>query len=164
MENQYYTSPLIADALATRLLEAEGPEVVLVSTQHSPSYFDQMTMDKTRSNFVRRLKAADVHGRCAIYSPVTTLGRTIIVHAKTAIIDDVLVRIGSANINNRSMGFDTECDLSLEASSATDDPNRAEISAFRTRLREAHWLRLRRRHRRRDVRDPGRQASRCGLD
>ena len=28
-------------------------------TEHSPSYFDQMTMDKTRSNFVRRLKAAD---------------------------------------------------------------------------------------------------------
>ena len=30
-------------------------------------------------------------------------------------IDDTLLRIGSANINNRSMGFDTECDLSLEA-------------------------------------------------
>jgi phosphatidylserine/phosphatidylglycerophosphate/cardiolipin synthase-like enzyme len=48
MENQYFTSPLIAEALATRLREPEGPEVVLVSTQHSPSYFDQATMDKTR--------------------------------------------------------------------------------------------------------------------
>jgi phosphatidylserine/phosphatidylglycerophosphate/cardiolipin synthase-like enzyme len=136
MENQYFTSPVIAQALAARLAEPGGPDVVLISTQHSPSYFDQMTMDKTRSDFIRQLKSADVHQRFAIYSPVTTLGRTIIVHAKLTIIDDVLLRVGSANINNRSMGFDTECDLSIEGG---DEENRAEISAFRTRLL-AHWL------------------------
>ena len=48
MENQYFTSPLIAEALAARLREPDGPEVVLVSTEHSPSYFDQVTMDRTR--------------------------------------------------------------------------------------------------------------------
>jgi len=30
--------------------------------------------------------------------------------------DDRIVKIGSANLNNRSMGYDTECDLILEAS------------------------------------------------
>ena len=112
MENQYFTSPLIAEALARRLREPDGPEVVLISTEHSPSYFDQATMDQTRLNFVRHLQTADTNQKFRIYSPVTTLGRTIIVHAKLTIVDDRLLRIGSANINNRSLGFDTECDLS----------------------------------------------------
>jgi phosphatidylserine/phosphatidylglycerophosphate/cardiolipin synthase-like enzyme len=93
-------------------------------------------MDKTRLNFIRTCKSADKHDRLRAYSPVTTLGRTIIVHAKLTIVDDVLLRIGSANINNRSMGFDSECDMSFEASDAA---GRAEITHLRDRLL-AHWL------------------------
>jgi phosphatidylserine/phosphatidylglycerophosphate/cardiolipin synthase-like enzyme len=139
LENQYFTSPVIAEALAQRLEERDGPEVVLISTEHSPSYFDQMTMDRTRSFFIQRLMEADKHGRFRIYSPVTTLGRTIIVHAKLAIIDDVLLRVGSANINNRSLGLDTECDLSIEPMGANRSKSRAAIRALRTRLL-SHWL------------------------
>ncbi|PZQ55611.1 MAG: phospholipase [Phenylobacterium zucineum] len=139
LENQYFTSPMIAEALAKRLGEPAGPEVILVSTEHSPSYFDQMTMDRTRSLFIKRLKDADRFGRFRIYSPVTAMGRTIIVHAKIAIIDDVLLRIGSANLNNRSMGFDTECDVSIEPAGDTRTASRAAIRAVRTRLL-AHWL------------------------
>lgn len=135
MENQYFTSELMAAALSRRLAEIDGPEVVLISTEHSPSYFDQVTMDRTRWRFIAALQAADRHGRFRIYSPVTALGRTIIVHAKLTIIDDVLVRIGSANLNNRSTGFDTECDLSLECDGASGP----EIAALRTGLL-AHWL------------------------
>jgi phosphatidylserine/phosphatidylglycerophosphate/cardiolipin synthase-like enzyme len=139
MENQYFTSPVIAGELAERLAEPDGPEVILVSTEHSPSYFDRMTMDRTRLTFIRRLKDADRHGRLQVYSPVTAMGRTIIVHAKLTIIDDVLLRIGSSNINNRSMGFDTECDLSLEAAGPGSAANRAQITRLRNRLL-AHWL------------------------
>jgi phosphatidylserine/phosphatidylglycerophosphate/cardiolipin synthase-like enzyme len=139
MENQYFTSPLIAAALAARLREPDGPEVVLIGTEHSPSFFDQATMDRTRVRFIETLKRADTHGRFQAYSPVTTLGRIIIVHAKLAIIDDRLLRIGSANINNRSMGFDTECDLSFEASGRAGSGNRAEITRLRNHLL-AHWL------------------------
>ncbi|MFI4965835.1 MAG: phospholipase D-like domain-containing protein [Caulobacterales bacterium] len=139
MENQYFTSPLISGALAKRLGEPDGPEVVLIGTEHSPSYFDQLTMDGTRGRFIERLKRADKHGRFQAYSPVTTLGRIIIVHAKLTIIDDRLLRIGSANINNRSMGFDTECDMSFEAAGRAGSGNRAEIARLRTRLL-AHWL------------------------
>jgi phosphatidylserine/phosphatidylglycerophosphate/cardiolipin synthase-like enzyme len=139
MENQYFTSPLIAAALAARLREPGGPEVVLIGTEHSPSFFDEATMDRTRVRFIETLKRADKHGRFQAYSPVTTLGRIIIVHAKLAIIDDRLLRIGSANINNRSMGFDTECDLSFEATGRSGTGNRAEITHLRTHLL-AHWL------------------------
>jgi phosphatidylserine/phosphatidylglycerophosphate/cardiolipin synthase-like enzyme len=135
MENQYFTSPVVAAALATRLVEPDGPDVVLVSTQHSPSYFDQITMDRTRAQFIKRLRGVDPHGRFHAYAPITTLGRTIIVHAKLAIIDDRLLRIGSANMNNRSTGFDTECDLAFEA----EEENRAVVTRLRTGL-VAHWL------------------------
>ena len=139
MENQYFTSPLIAAALARRLAEPSGPEVVLIGTEHSPSYFDQATMDRTRVRFLQTLRRADRHSRLKAYSPVTALGRIIIVHAKLTIIDDDLLRIGSANINNRSMGFDSECDLSFEAAGRTAARSRRQIAACRTRLC-AHWL------------------------
>ena len=139
LENQYFTSPLIAAALARRLSESKGPEVVLIGTEHSPSYFDQATMDRTRVRFLDTLKRADKHGRLRAYSPVTALGRIIIVHAKLAIIDDDLLRIGSANINNRSMGFDSECDLSFEAGGSSAARTRRQIAGLRTRL-AAHWL------------------------
>ena len=48
------------------------------------------------------------------------------------------MRIGSANLNNRSTGFDTECDLSLEAR-PDDQRARAMIASLRAQL-ISHWL------------------------
>ena len=131
LENQYFTSPVIGEALAARLAEPDGPEVLLISTEHSPSYFDQLTMDRTRADLLRRLWAADLHDRFRAYYPSTPAGRTIIVHSKVAIIDDRIVRIGSANLNNRSGGFDTECDAVVEAHTG---PESGAIARFRARL------------------------------
>ncbi|RYF89107.1 MAG: phospholipase, partial [Caulobacteraceae bacterium] len=138
-ENQYFTSPLVAEAIAQRLDDADGPEVILVSTRHSPSWFDQMTMDKTRSAFLKRLEDADRHGRFRAYSPVTRNDRIIIVHAKLAVVDDRFIRVGSSNVNNRSQGFDSECDLTLDGGSITDAAGRSCVGVFRNRL-IAHWL------------------------
>ena len=41
----------------------------------------------------------------------------VMVHSKVMIVDDRFLRVGSANLNNRSMGADTECDLAFEATS-----------------------------------------------
>ena len=99
----------------TRLAEPEGPEVVLISTGASPSWFDQLTMDRARSRVLAKLRAADRFGRFRAYCPVTPEGRRIVVHSKCAVIDDRLARVGSANLNNRSGGFDTELELAIEA-------------------------------------------------
>jgi len=131
LENQYFTSPIYAEALAARLAEPDGPEVVLVSTGYSPSWFDQLTMDRARNNMLWRLRAADVFGRLHTYWPVTRSGQEVIVHSKVTIIDDRLARVGSANLNNRSGGFDTECELAVEAQ---NDDDRRAISALRDRL------------------------------
>ena len=46
---------------------------------------------------------------------MTDGGAPIYVHSKVLVVDDRLLRIGSSNINNRSMGFDSECDVAIEA-------------------------------------------------
>lgn len=130
LENQYFTSPLIAEALAERLAEPDGPEIVLVTTGRSPSWFDTLTMDKARAQVLYRLEQADVHGRFLALAPHTAAGKRIIVHAKVSIIDDRLLRIGSTNLNNRSFGFDTECDVSVEP---TDEAGRRAIRDHRHR-------------------------------
>jgi phosphatidylserine/phosphatidylglycerophosphate/cardiolipin synthase-like enzyme len=126
----------VAEALAARLGEPDGPQIVLISTHRSPSYFDQLTMDRTRAVFIWRLRAADIFGRLRVLAPFTAEGAPIIVHAKTMVVDDRLARVGSANLNNRSQGFDTECELAFEAER---DDERAAVQAFGDRLL-GHWL------------------------
>jgi phosphatidylserine/phosphatidylglycerophosphate/cardiolipin synthase-like enzyme len=136
MENQYFTSPVIAAALAARLAEVDGPEVVVVSTGKSPSWFDSMTMDTARAEVLYRLEDADKYNRFFAFAPLTDGGDRIIVHAKVTVIDDRLLRIGSTNLNNRSMGLDTECDIAAEPE---DEAGRAAIKAYRHRT-IGHWL------------------------
>jgi len=136
LENQYFTSPVIAAALADRLGEANGPEVVLVTTGGSPSWFDRMTMDTARSQILFRLEQADRHNRFFAFTPHTKGGQRIIVHAKVSIYDDQILRIGSTNLNNRSLGFDTECDVA--ACPGTEAGTEA-IRRFRHRT-TGHWI------------------------
>jgi hypothetical protein len=42
-------------------------------------------------------------------------GECLDIHSKVMIVDDEWVRIGSANLAERSMGVDTECDVVVEA-------------------------------------------------
>jgi phosphatidylserine/phosphatidylglycerophosphate/cardiolipin synthase-like enzyme len=88
-------------------------------------------MDRTRSMALRRLKEADVFGRFRAYCPKTVGGRPIIVHAKVTVVDDEVVRIGSCNLNNRSGGFDSECELAIEAQTPA---HRAAIARLRDHL------------------------------
>jgi phosphatidylserine/phosphatidylglycerophosphate/cardiolipin synthase-like enzyme len=131
LENQYFTSPVVTEALAARLGDPEGPQVVLISTGRSPSWFDQLTMDRARGAMIWRLRSADVFGRFRALWPSTSGGKTVIVHSKVSVIDDRIARIGSANLNNRSGGFDTECELAVECD---DEESRRAITAFRDRL------------------------------
>lgn len=136
LENQYFTSHLITEALARRLAEPDGPEVVMVLTAQAPSWFDRMAMDPARGPLIHRLRAADRHDRFRAYSPMTSQGQGIVVHSKLAIFDDEVACVGSANLNNRSEGFDTECEVAIQAGDAS---TRREIAQFRDVL-IAHFL------------------------
>ena len=111
IENQYFTSSTIADALARRLEESGGPDIVLVLPAHTGGWLEQVTMDEIRTSRIRQLREADSHGRlriCYPHQPGLSEDECISVHA-----NDRFVRIGSANASNRSMGLDSECDLAL---------------------------------------------------
>ncbi len=118
LENQYFASRSIAEAIAARLREPHGPEVVIILPRSSESRLEQESMDSARVRLVRLLRAADLHGRLGVYWPTAGGGVSVYVHSKVIVIDDRLLRIGSSNLNNRSLGFDSECDIAIEAGPA----------------------------------------------
>ncbi|HEV7367983.1 phospholipase D-like domain-containing protein [Arenibaculum sp.] len=115
MESQYFASQAVRDALLRRLAEPDGPEVVVINPESADGWLEEWTMDAARAHIVRALRDADRYGRFRIYYPVNEAGTPIYVHAKVVTVDDRLLRIGSSNLNNRSMGLDTECDVAVEA-------------------------------------------------
>lgn len=138
IENQYLTAADLAEALAARLSEEKGPEVVLVLPRKCSGWLEESTMGVLRARLLRRLREADRYGRLGVFWP-TVAGppdETIQVHAKVLVVDDRLVRVGSSNLNNRSMGYDTECDLAIEAAGRAKVSQ--EIAAFRNRLLAEH--------------------------
>ena len=114
-ESQYFASRRIAEAMGARLREKDGPEIIVVNPETADGYLEPMAMDSARYRLLKLISDADAHDRFRIYTPVTSEGAPIYVHAKITIVDDRLLRVGSSNFNNRSMGFDTECDLVIEA-------------------------------------------------
>lgn len=118
IENQYFTSHKIGEALAKRLAEPDGPEIVVVTRLLSHGWLEEITMTTLRNKLVNKLRAADRHGHFHMFYPdVPGLreGTCLDIHSKVMIVDDEWLRIGSANLSNRSMGMDTECDVTLEA-------------------------------------------------
>lgn len=119
-ENQYFTSRRIAEALARRLGEPDPPEILLVQPETADGWLEQQAMDGARSKLVRALREKDVKDRFRVMVPYAEDGTPIYVHAKLMIVDDVVLRVGSANMNNRSLGLDSECDLTLKAQADGD--------------------------------------------
>jgi phosphatidylserine/phosphatidylglycerophosphate/cardiolipin synthase-like enzyme len=130
LESQYFTSRSIAEALAARLREPSGPEIVVVGSEHSPNLFDRATMDTARRVLLAELERADRYGRLHVCAPYTEGGKPILVHSKVAVFDDWLLRVGSCNLNNRSFGYDSECDLAIEAT-----PDQAHMRGVIRRIR-----------------------------
>ncbi len=122
IENQYLTVPAIAEALAARLEDAEGPETLILGPTVCEGPVETAVMDRGRARFLDRLRAADRTGqRLRAFYPVNATSEPatpINLHAKLMVVDDRLLIIGSANLANRSMGLDSECVLALAAEDA----------------------------------------------
>lgn len=138
IEAQYLSTDLVCGILAEQLERKDGPEIVVVTTMTLPGLLERFAMGTNRDRLVRKLKRSDRYDRLRVMHPVSGRGDAtteILVHAKVMIIDDVLFRVGSANLNNRSRGLDTECDMALEAS---DEAVAAQIAGLRARLLAEH--------------------------
>lgn len=139
IENQYFTNEVLAGALAARLRELDGPEVIVVSPRECQGWLEKTTMGAFREAAFRLLVAADEHKRLRLVYPLASRSRDVptFVHSKVMIVDGALARIGSANVSHRSMGMDTECDVAVDAGG--DLEASAGIRRVRDRLLAEHF-------------------------
>lgn len=135
-DNQYFASRKVAEALAQRLDEPGGPEIVIVNPISADGWLQEKAMGSARAELTCAVIEADREDRFQIYTPVTAHGQPIYVHSKLMIVDDCILRVGSSNMNNRSMGLDSECDLAIGGCDG-DAPDPA-IRALRERLLAEH--------------------------
>jgi phosphatidylserine/phosphatidylglycerophosphate/cardiolipin synthase-like enzyme/uncharacterized membrane protein YdjX (TVP38/TMEM64 family) len=137
IENQFVTSAPIARRLARRLRERKQLEVLIVAPRNHESWVESKTMRNGRIRFWRLLQKAGGERVRLMYPHVDDGkgGTETMIHSKVMVIDDSFLRIGSANMNNRSMGADSECDLAVEARSRKE---RRAIVELRNRLIGEH--------------------------
>jgi phospholipase D1/2 len=138
LENQYFSSSALGEALSARLAANDALEVVAVSRLTEEGWLEARTMGALRALLDRRLRMAGASRYRLMYPHIPGLdpAQMLNVHSKVLVMDDELVSVGSANFNNRSMGYDTECNIAIEA---RGDPRiRAAIAGFRDRLLAEH--------------------------
>jgi phosphatidylserine/phosphatidylglycerophosphate/cardiolipin synthase-like enzyme len=138
IEAQYFVSFAVGDLLARHLASHDGPDIVIVTSMTLPGAFERFVMGSNRDRLIRRMRRADRFDRLRVYHPVVPAAEgtcAVLIHAKLIIVDDVLMRVGSSNLNNRSVGLDTECDLAIEAGNADE---RRSIGRLRERLLAEH--------------------------
>ena len=137
-ESQYFASRRIAEAVARRLDEPAGPEIVLINPFKSQGWLEPVAMDTARARLYEALHRLDQYGRFRIYHPCTEHGEPIYVHAKMTIIDDEVLHVGSSNMNNRSLRLDTECDVTIDARLSGNESALPQIRALRDSLLGEH--------------------------
>jgi len=138
IESQYFTNEPLGQALAARLREPRGPEVIVVSPKECHGWLEQSTMGAFRNSVFRHLIDADRHRRLRLVYAAASRAQDVptFIHSKVMVVDDELVRIGSANFSRRSMGVDSECDLAVQA---CGDPRvQAGVVHIRNRLLGEH--------------------------
>lgn len=138
MENQYFSSGVIAKALQARLGHEDGPDIVLVSRRNESGWLEAHSMGVLRARLYRGLRAADTHERFRLYCPSIPglMPECVNVHSKVTVIDDDFITIGSSNLSNRSLGLDSECNIVLV--SGGEPRVQAAIAAMRARLLGEH--------------------------
>ena len=134
IENQYFTSTRIAQAIADRCRAEPALQGLLVGMERPKTHIELHTMGYGRRQFHEVLNEAGVNQRVPLVA-ATSGGIGINLHSKTAIFDDRWLTVGSANLNRRSMGFDVECNLVLEA---TTDTHRRAMKRLLVRLIAEH--------------------------
>jgi phospholipase D1/2 len=137
-ENQFFASRVIAEAIAKRLDEPDGPEFVVINPKSVEGWVEEEVMSPARARLMEMLEKVDRHRRFRIYTPVTKGGDDIYVHSKVMVVDDQWLRVGSANMNNRSMGLDSECDLLLDGRRDANEGAGERIAAIRADLMAEH--------------------------
>ncbi|HSE39768.1 MAG TPA: VTT domain-containing protein [Acidobacteriota bacterium] len=135
IEAQYLTSAGFEKALEESLSQSEGPEILIVVPRDCSGWLEENTMGGLRCRMLQQLNEVDHHKRLRVCYPVNEQ-TPVLVHSKIIVADDCAVTIGSANLSNRSMGLDTECNLTIQSDGSSRIEN--AIGRIRNRLLGEH--------------------------
>lgn len=139
LEHQFASRQEIAEALNARLKECENLRVLLVSSYQPQGAFECEAYWASRIDFKKILEEGIEAGRVLLlYSCIRDEAGHIHhkrIHSKVTVVDDSYLVVGSANISNRSMCLDTECDLIF---AAVTPEHRRQIAHLRDDLIGEH--------------------------
>lgn len=145
VENQYFSSRAIYQALIKRLRAAGRGQlqVILVLPNQPEALREQLAMGIAQVRLLRSLEqvARETGHAFGVYCSAERddAGRDVFtyIHSKVMVVDDRFLTLGSANTTNRSMGLDSELNLSWEAQEDGDAVSRA-IRRIRVSLMAEH--------------------------
>ncbi len=137
IENQYLTARPLKKILIKRLQEEDGPEIIVVLPKTPFGWLESRTICALQSDVIENLQEKDKYGRLSVLYPRVSQNSNdqLYVHSKVMIIDDEYLKVGSSNMNNRSLGVDTECDLVVRAQTEVEI---SQIQRVRWRLISEH--------------------------
>lgn len=145
IEDQYFSSDSVTEALSQQLQKKDGPEIIIIMARALPDALGRLTMGVNASMHLSRLMKSDLHGRLGIFNMVSPEDPDVDVkvHSKLMIVDGRYLTVGSANTNQRSLNFDLEANIILDSreSDTSDWVQRIEdrILAQRTGLSVEDW-------------------------
>jgi phospholipase D1/2 len=145
VENQYFSSNALYKALVDRMLDSRRShlEIVLIIAKDAEAFVEQLSIGVVQEKLLRELQsvAAETGHSFGIYYPASVRGdgreSATYIHSKFFLVDDRFLSVGSANMNNRSLGLDTELNVAWEAPTADSELGRA-IRAARVDLLAEH--------------------------
>jgi phospholipase D1/2 len=145
IENQYFSSEALYKGLVRRMTKKKRAplEIVLVIAKDAEGLLEQLSIGIAQNRIVRGLQqAARNNGHhLGIYYPASVgadgTELPTYIHSKCLLVDDRFLSVGSANMNNRSMGYDTELNVSWEAG-RTDHELARSIANVRVDLLAEH--------------------------
>ncbi len=120
IENQYLTSREVTRALCARLRKEDCPTITIVLPRINPQGPGNKLLMMHRNVMLWELRRADKAGKLGIFSPLAEDDGQIYVHTKLLSVDDTYLTVGSSNLTARSLGLDSECDVTFDASGSPE--------------------------------------------
>ena len=128
IENQYFSSEALFDTLAARMKTKNRPklEIILMIAKDAEAFLEQLSIGIMQSRLIAQLRdiSKETGHHLGIYYPasVGSAGEELetYIHSKLLLVDDRFLSVGSANMNNRSLGYDTELNVSWEGKSGDE--------------------------------------------
>ena len=146
IENQYFSSRAIFQALVKRMRSPFRPrlQIVLVLPRQPEALREQLAMGIAQVRLLRALEcvARETGHAFGVYCSAGHDARTgedvyTYIHSKVMVVDDCFLTLGSANTTNRSLGLDSELNISWESELPNDATARA-IRRIRVSLMAEH--------------------------